>query len=368
MLSIINVYLMKRIYQYLLACMFFLQPVVAGERDASFDIRLQNGLNMRVEICTDVIFRVRVSPHNTFGESLMERYNLIKKDWETINASPKENGKQFEVKTENYRLKVDKQRGVLSVSDQKGKTLIEKAWFHTSTDPLCRELYAVINEHYKDLNVASNSGIIGDDQNPATSKDTIETGDYRNTSILSFALREGERFYGGGSTSRDHIQHRGELLRMWMTYQHTEIPMPFLISSNNWGVYYNTTDEADFYLMFGSSMPDIINHFTLITSRPYILPKWTYGLCIGSNMLENQFDRHPARCHRVPAGGCSVRSLLDRTAMDGETLRLLDQEEKLQALLRRSLLGLGTLPEEGVALASHRSPARNGVSRQTVAL
>jgi alpha-glucosidase (family GH31 glycosyl hydrolase) len=137
-----------------------------------------------------------------------------------------------------------------------------------------------------------------------------ETGDYNNTSIINFSLKDGERFYGGGSTSRDHIQHRGELLRMWTTYQHTEIPMPVMISSENWGVFnnttrknffdighyqsdifsiYNTTDEADFYLMFGNSMPNIINHFTLITGRPYVLPKWAYGLCFGPNMLEDQF-------------------------------------------------------------------------------
>ena len=106
-------------------------------------------------------------------------------------------------------------------------------------------------------------------------KDQAETGDYKNTSILSISLKDGERFYGGGSTSRDHIQHRGELLRMWTTYQHTEIPMPFMISSENWGIFnnttrknffdignyqsdvfsiYNTTDEVDFYLMFGNSM------------------------------------------------------------------------------------------------------------------
>ena len=98
---------------------------------------------------------------------------------------------------------------------------------------------------------------------------------------------------------------------MWTTYQHTEIPMPVMISSENWGVYnnttrknffdigsfqsdifsiYNTSDESDFYLMFGNSMKDIINHFTLITGRPYVLPKWAYGFCFGPNMLEDQFD------------------------------------------------------------------------------
>ena len=302
---------MKRIYLYLLVCLFGLQTVVAAEEGTAYDIRLHGGLKMRVEVCTDGIFRVRITPRETFSESLMERYHLIKTDWEVPEVSRRENENRFEVTTDSYRLTVDKQTGALTVSDRKGRTLLEKAWFRTSADPLCRDLGKVINEWYKELKVASNSGIIGDDKNPAASKDTAETGDYRNTSILSFALKEGERFYGGGSTSRDHIQHRGELLRMWVTYQHTEIPMPFLISSENWGVFnnttrknffdighyqpelfniYNTTDEADFYLMFGRSMPEIIDDFTLITGRPYLLPKWAYGLCFGPNMLENQFD------------------------------------------------------------------------------
>ena len=59
-------------------------------------------------------------------------------------------------------------------------------------------------------------------------------------------MEDGERFYGGGSTSRDHIQHRGEFLRMWTTYQQTEIPMPFMMSSRGWGVYNNSTRKSFF--------------------------------------------------------------------------------------------------------------------------
>ena len=87
--------------------------------------------------------------------------------------------------------------------------------------------------------------------------------------------------------------------------------MPFMISSENWGIFnnttrknffdignyqsdvfsiYNTTDEVDFYLMFGNSMPDVINYYTAIIGRPYLLPKYAYGLCFGPNMLEDQFD------------------------------------------------------------------------------
>lgn len=301
---------MKKIF-YLFVCLFFLQSVFAAKDKQAFDVRLQNGLNMNVEVCTDGIFRIKIAPRATYAESLMERYGILKTDWAKVAVSPKDSKQQFEVATDNYRLKVDKKTGVITVSDKKGKVIIEKAVFVTSKDPLCKNLGEVINKKYESLKVATNgAAIIGDDTHKGNLKDMAETGDYKNTSILNISLKEGERFYGGGSTSRDHIQHRGELLRMWTTYQHTEIPMPVMISSENWGVFnnttrknffdigsyqsdifsiYNTTDEADFYLMFGNSMPDVINHFTLITGRPYVLPKWAYGLCFGPNMLEDQF-------------------------------------------------------------------------------
>lgn len=294
----------------LLFCLVFMQSVSAIEEQA-FDVRLNNGLTMNVQVCTDGIFRIRVTPRTTFSESLMQRYGIIKTDWSPVSVSKKDGKQHFELSTDAYRLKVDKQSGAISVADRKGHVIIEKAVFLTSANPLCADLGEVINAKFKGMKVASNSGIIGDDNNPAAKKDQAETGDYKNTSIISISLKEGERFYGGGSTSRDHIQHRGELLRMWTTYQHTEIPMPFMISSENWGVFnnttrknffdvgsyqpdvfsiYNTTDEADFYLMFGNSMPDVINHYTAITGRPYLLPKYAYGLCFGPNMLQNQFD------------------------------------------------------------------------------
>ena len=217
---------MKKIY-YLLVCLFFLQSAFAAGEKQSFDVCLQNGLNMNVEVCTDGIFRIRVTPRSTFSESLMQRYGIIKTDWDPVPVSPKDNKQQFEVSTGAYRLKVDKKTGAISVSDRKGRVIIEKVVFLTSADPLCIELGEVINAKYKDMKVPNNRTIIGDDKNPGNMKDQAETGDYKNTSILSISLKDGERFYGGGSTSRDHIQHRGELLRMWTTYQHTEIPMPF---------------------------------------------------------------------------------------------------------------------------------------------
>ena len=173
---------MKKIY-YLLVCLFFLQSAFAAGEKQSFDVCLQNGLNMNVEVCTDGIFRIRVTPRSTFSESLMQRYGIIKTDWDPVPVSPKDNKQQFEVSTGAYRLKVDKKTGAISVSDRKGRVIIEKVVFLTSADPLCIELGEVINAKYKDMKVPNNGTIIGDDKNPGNMKDQAETGDYKNTDL-----------------------------------------------------------------------------------------------------------------------------------------------------------------------------------------
>jgi len=273
-------------------------------------IHLKNGLTVGVEACTDGIFRIRVAPRQEFSESLMERYGIVKTDWKETKQKTA-GDKVWSLATDKYEITIDKATGKISAKDAKGNLMIRDLRFLTSEDPLCGTLAELINEKYAGLHVQSNGGIIGDDNGTISEKDKAESGDPGKSSIISIRLEKGERFYGGGSTSREHIQHRGEMLRMWTTYQHTEIPMPFVMSSRGWGIFnnatrknffdignhdkdifniYNTCDEADFYLMLGNSMPDIIDEYTQITGRNYILPKWAYGLCFGPNMMEDQFN------------------------------------------------------------------------------
>lgn len=284
---------------------------MGAQAPTEFNLRLDNRMQMNIQVCTDEIFRVRITPHDQYAENLMIRYGVQKADWQRVDCRQRDNGSAVELSTGKYVLTVSKKDGAVRVADKSGRVVLERIFFHPGSDALTAKLGKDINERFASLKVARNDGIIGDDRNRKQAKDTVETGDYRKCSIVSLSMKPGERFYGGGSTSREHIQHRGELLRMWATYQHTEIPQPFLMSSEGWGVFNNTTvknffdvgryqsdalnifntvDEADFYLMFGRSMPDVLNAFTLITGRAYLQPKYAYGLCFGPNMYENQFD------------------------------------------------------------------------------
>ena len=299
---------MKKI---LLAVACFAMTLLA-QANPTHKVKINDGLTVSVEACSESIFRIKVSPRKDFTESLMERYELIKTDWSEVKTDISDKGGVWTLKTPEYSLAINKKTGVMTVKDAKGGSVIREVRFLPEKEELCGTMRAFINEKYADLKVADNGGgIIGDDNGKFGEVDKNEIPAADAVSILSISMENGERFYGGGSTSRDHIQHRGEFLRMWTTYQQTEIPMPFMMSSRGWGVYNNSTrksffdigsqqkskfniintfDEADFYLMMGKDMPAVLNVYTLVTGRTYVLPKWAYGLCFGPNMREEQFD------------------------------------------------------------------------------
>ena len=299
---------MKKI---LLAVACFAMTLLA-QANPAHKVKINDGLTVSVEACSGSIFRIKVSPRKDFTESLMERYELIKTDWSEVKTDISDKGGVWTLKTPEYSLAINKKTGVMTVKDAKGGKVIREVRFLPEKEGLCGEMRSFINEKYADLKVADNGGgIIGDDNGKFGEVDKHEIPAADAVSILSFSMEDGERFYGGGSTSRDHIQHRGEFLRMWTTYQQTEIPMPFMMSSRGWGVYNNSTrksffdignqqkskfniintfDEADFFLMMGKDMPAVLNEYTLVTGRTYVLPKWAYGLCFGPNMREEQFD------------------------------------------------------------------------------
>lgn len=299
---------MKKI---LLAVACFAMTLLA-QANPAHKVKINDGLTVSVEACSESIFRIKVSPRKDFTESLMERYELIKTDWSEVKTDISDKGGVWTLKTPEYSLAINKKTGVMTVKDAKGGKVIREVRFLPEKEGLCGEMRSFINEKYAGLKVADNGGgIIGDDNGKFGEVDKHEIPAADAVSILSFSMEDGERFYGGGSTSRDHIQHRGEFLRMWTTYQQTEIPMPFMMSSRGWGVYNNSTrksffdignqqktkfniintfDEADFYLMMGKDMPAVLNEYTLVTGRTYVLPKWAYGLCFGPNMREEQFD------------------------------------------------------------------------------
>ena len=273
------------------------------------NVKLDNGLNMNVEVISESIFRVQISPNKDFPEALLNRYGVVKTDWPEVKVDYEADG-DYVFSTGKATLCIAKANGAVTLKDADGKVVVRDILFRRPGSPEVKALAEAVIDKFGSLVVAKNDGIIGDDTNSKNKRDTAEAGDPDHASIISISMEDGERFYGGGSTSREHIQHRGEMLRMWTAYQHTEIPMPFMMSSRGWGIFnnttrknhfdvgctdperfniYNTADFADFYLMLGSDMPSVLDLYTQITGRTYVLPKWAYGFAFGPNMREDQW-------------------------------------------------------------------------------
>ena len=273
-----------------------------------------DGLYVSVQPCSESIFRITITEGENQPLALMNRYGVVlTDDWPLVQSArttSKDGGDTFVMSTPKGSVEISRADGRITLKDAGGNVLVRDIVFHKGGSTEVRALGEAIIDKFGGLVVAKNDGIIGDDTNAKNKRDLSEAGDPATSSIISLSMESGERFYGGGSTSREHIQHRGEMLRMWTAYQHTEIPMPFMMSSRGWGIFdnttckchfdvgytdaerfniYNTSPDADFYLIIGGDMPGVLDNYTQITGRNYVLPRWAYGFAFGPNMREDQW-------------------------------------------------------------------------------
>lgn len=269
---------------------------------------LNTGEKIRVDIYANGILRIQVNKEGNFNNSLMERYELLNLHLPKENVNAGQNDVSYILETSAYKLLLNKQNGNIALSQKKGKAAKNIRFNHLSHYQL-QQFAASVKEEFRDL--SRRDAIIGDTTKDVS--DNIENSRQIETkeSIIDFDLQPGERFYGTGAASRKNIQHRGELLRIWATYQRSDMVTPFIMSTDGWGIYnnttrinyfdvgkfqennllvYNTEDKIDFFLFIGNGMYDILDKYTLLTGRPYVLPTWAYGLAFGGNKMENQFD------------------------------------------------------------------------------
>lgn len=113
-------------------------------------------------------------------------------------------------------------------------------------------------------------------------------------------LRRGasEQYYGGGMQN-GRFSHRGKTIKMDIDYNWEDggnpNPAPFFMSSNGWGALRNTYapgrysfDDTvklshrearfDSYYFVGHSLKDVLNSYTDITGKPFLMPRWAMSM------------------------------------------------------------------------------------------
>ena len=209
----------------------------------------------------DGIVRIRATDRGEFHESLLSRYDVVR-DGDEIAADFSENEASAVLAAAHIKVSVDKATGSISVDGARS--------------PLALTYIPGERRGYK----------------------------------LDISLDETERLFGLGDESRESIARRGTCARMDVKNVVSYGPIPFIMSSNGWGMLVNNTyahtydlgktdptkitvdspkGTPDIYLFIpkSRSLADILELYTRVSGRAMVLPKSSYGYTFVLNEQTN---------------------------------------------------------------------------------
>lgn len=168
--------------------------------------------------------------------------------------------------------------------------------------------------------------IIGDE-----AKRNYGTTDFEKDPKYIELETEGETFYGLGESNEDRLILNGKTYLERVVYQRCEIPIPFIMSKEGYGILCNSTfwhgvdvcdrdknkvvwylpdGDIDFMIFIGYSLSHILERFTYVTGRPMLMPKWAHGLTFTEQYYADQFEvMHTAEKFRELGLPCDMISL-----------------------------------------------------------
>ena len=231
------------------------------------DIPLKTGAALRVQPIAPHAFRIRLSASGDFAEPPLVRYGILNSEFSAVECHVSDSARQVVIRTTETTLSVQKKDGRVTFSDARGKKILAQA-----EAPVC---------------------------DPARG--------FR----AAFQLSEDEKLYGLGDETRETIQKRGRLARMWVKNVACYAPIPILLSTRGWAILLNTTHKhyfdlgrthpdvlafggntgsLDYYLIAGNGLPALLDRYTDIAGKPQLLPLWGYGLTFVCNQQASARD------------------------------------------------------------------------------
>lgn len=134
--------------------------------------------------------------------------------------------------------------------------------------------------------------------------------------VTELGLDVGELIYGLGERFTPFVKN-GQVVETWNEDGGTasEIAyksIPFYISSKNYGVFVNHSgkvsfevgsekvesvqfsvedQELEYIIIYGKSQKDVLSKYTLLTGRPPVLPKWSFGLWLTTSFTTDYDEK-----------------------------------------------------------------------------
>jgi alpha-D-xyloside xylohydrolase len=230
------------------------------------EFTLKSG-NLKIQVCSDSILRVLYSATNSFPT----RFDpvVIKKDWPKASWTLEQNENEVTIVTSRLKAVVTRKDGAITYRDLTGTQIVQEAG---------RKLTPV----------------------KVNGEDT-----YRAESFINI-YGSREALYGLGQHQAGVWNYRGESVDI--SQDNTNIAVPLLVSSNGYGIFWNSAarsrfnnrfanylyissdvaDVIDYYFFYGPEPDKIIASYRELTGQVPMFGKWAYGFWQCKNRYKSQ--------------------------------------------------------------------------------
>lgn len=244
-----------------------LNPVTGVEQQPDGVLFTMQTGAMRVQVCADSIIRVLYSPTSSFPNR--PDYVITKTSWPAVKWTFQSNDKNVSLVTGRLKVTVNRDDGLIAYSDLAGRSLVQEG--------------------------------------PKTMTPTKVNGEntWRAETFIKL-WGSTEAFYGLGQHQAGVWNYHGESVDI--AQDNTNISIPFFLSSNGYGIFWNNTsrsrfnnrfvhalyltsevaDAIDYYFLYGPEFDKIIAGYRELTGAAPMFGKWAYGFWQCKNRYKSQ--------------------------------------------------------------------------------
>jgi len=247
-----------------------MNPVVAIQQQTDGAIFTMKSGTLRLQVCSDSIVHVLYSPTVSFPPIHPDPV-VIKTSWPATKFAMQSSDEEVTLTTSQLKVVVTRKAGAITYRDLAGKRLVQEA--ARSQTP---------------------TKVNGEDT-------------YRAESFVSI-YGSREAFYGLGQHQAGVWNYRGESVDI--SQDNTNIAVPFLVSSNGYGIFWNNdsrsrfnnrfanylyissevADVIDYYFFYGPDLDKVIAAYRELTGQAPMFGKWAYGFWQCKNRYKSQAE------------------------------------------------------------------------------
>ncbi len=224
---------------------------------------------IKLQVCSDSMVRVIFSPASTIPN--LKNQVVIKNQWPSVPFTVQSSDKDITLTTDALKVVVTRKDGSVDFYDLSGNKLFE--------------------------------------QTEATLTPVVVNGENTyHSELYSKLWGSYEGFYGLGQHQAGVWNYRGE--EVDLSQDNTNISIPFFLSSNGYGLFWNNTsrsrfnnrflnalylssevaDAMDYYFIYGPAFDKIIAGYRELTGAPPLFGKWAYGFWQCKNKYNTQAE------------------------------------------------------------------------------